>query len=391
MLRPRLVRDRLLALLRQFPALTIAGPRQVGKSTLARLAFPDFGYLDLENPPDMDRLMADPSFVLGQDTKWVIDEAQRFPPLFSVLRSHLDRNPRTRVVLLGSASPGLVTQISESLAGRTALFELAGISIFEHDAEPLWIKGGFPRVHWGQPKARPEEWYPAYVTTCLERDIPQLGFRISALRLRNLMTMIAHAQGSLCNLSQLGASLGINYHSVAHILDVLEGVFLVRRLQPYFANVAKRLVRSPKLYLRDTGILHSLLGIPHRKRDLLAHPKAGASFETFCIEQIVAHAAMTDPSSRFYFYRTQTGVEVDLILERAGKLTPIEIKLGTSPPDPSSLESCMETLGLRRGYVVNLTSSPLEIRRGIRMCGLAELLDDLGLRRGRRKGARRTS
>jgi predicted AAA+ superfamily ATPase len=378
-LRPRIATRRVRALLRRSPALAILGARQVGKSTLARLAFPDFVHVDLERPLDLARAAQDPEFLLSQSGRLVIDEAQRLPALFPVLRSHLDRHPRQRVVLLGSASPGLVRSISESLTGRVAFFELGGASIFEHDAESLWIRGAFPRLHWTRPRAEPGDWYASYLRTTLERDIPQLGFRIAASRLRGLLSMVAHAQGSVCNLSELGGSLGINYHSVAHILDVFEGVFLVRRLPAFAANLRKRLVKSPKLYVRDTGLLHALLGIRHAKRALLAHPKAGPSFETFCVEQILQHAQLHDPAAQGFFFRTHTGQEVDLLLRVRGTLRPIEIKLGVGVPDLRGLTTCMSDLGLARGYVVSLVPEPIEIRRGIWMGGLRDLLEELRL------------
>jgi len=368
-----------VSLSRRFPALAILGARQIGKSTLARQAFPDFTYVDLENPLDFSRANADPTFLLSQHSALVFDEAQRLPALFPALRSFLDGSPRRRVVLLGSASPGLLTRISESLTGRVGVFELSGISIFEHTADTLWLHGAFPRIHWSRPRSRPAEWYPSYLRTTLEQDIPQLGFRLSTLRMRNLLTMLAHAQGSVCNLSELGGSLGINYHSVAHILDVFEGVFLVRRLAPYAANIGKRLVKSPKVYVRDTGLLHSLLGIPFTRKALLGHPKAGASFESFCIEQILLHARLADPAAEGFFFRTHTGHEVDLVLRLRGVLVPVEIKLGVTPPDTRSLEICMRDLSLLRGYVVNLSTEPVEIRRGVWMCGLADLLKRLEL------------
>jgi hypothetical protein len=375
----RIAKARVSKLLRQFPALAILGARQIGKSTLARLAFPDFDYIDLENALDFTRAAQDPHFLLAQHSRLVIDEAQRLPELFPILRSLLDQHPRRRVVLLGSASPGLLTRISESLTGRIGVFELAGLSIFEHPAERLWINGSFPRLHWSQPRATPAEWYPAYLRTTIEQDIPQLGFRISHVRLRNLLTMLAHAQGNVCNLSELGGSLGINYHSAAHIVDIFEGIFLVRRLAPYAANVGKRLVKSPKIYVRDTGLLHSLLGIPFSKRALLTHPKAGASFESFCIEQILLHAHLHDPTAQGFFYRTHGGQEVDLLLRLRGKLVPIEVKLGTAIPDLRGLEGCMRDLKLGRGYVVNLSSKPTEIRRDVWMGSLPDLLERLAL------------
>lgn len=385
MAHPRIAAARLVALLRQFPAVALLGARQVGKSTLARAALPDYHYLDFEDPRDAALVERDVAFALEQHPRLIIDEAQRFPPLFPALRSHLDRNPTRRVVVLGSAAPGLLSRVSESLAGRVGVLELDGISVLEHEPDALWQRGGFPRVHWSRPRARPAEWYPAYLRATLEQDIPQLGFRIASSRLRNLLTMVAHSQGNLCNLSELGGALGVSYHSVAHILDIFEGIFLVRRLAPYFANIGKRLVKSPKLYVRDTGVLHSLLGMGFASADLLRHPKAGASFETFVIEQIVSHAKLVDESAEAFFYRTATGVEVDLLLRLRGKLVPIEIKLGVTPPDTKNLEVCMADLGIARGWVVNRSNGPTDLGRGIRMCDLETLLDALALAPRRRR------
>lgn len=375
--RRRVAAGPLLSVARRFPAVAILGARQVGKSTLARQAFPGFAYLDLEHPVDFARAAADVALLLAQHRRLVVDEAQRLPALFPALRSFLDADARRRVVLLGSASPGLVSRLSESLTGRVGIVELSGMSILEERAESVWIRGGFPRVHWSRPRSRPAEWYPSYLRTTLEQDIPQLGFRVSAMRMRNLLTMLAHAQGSVCNLSELGGSLGIDYHSVAHILDIFEGVFLVRRLPPYAANLRKRLVKSPKVYIRDTGLLHAILGIPFTRTALLGHPKAGPSFESFCIEQILLHARLVDPGAEGFFFRTHTGQEVDLILRLRGALVPIEIKLGLTPPDTRSLEGCMRDLALPRGYVVNLSTELVEIRPRVWMCGLANLLQRL--------------
>ncbi len=234
-------------------------------------------------------------------------------------------------------------------------------------------------MHWSRPRARPLDWYASYLRTCIEQDIPQLGFRLPAQRTLALLTMLAHAQGSVVNLSELGGSLGINYHAVAHTLDVLEGTFLVRRLQPYHANIGKRLVRAPKVYVRDTGLLHHLLGVPHTRAMLLRHPKAGASFETFCIEQIAAHALLADPAAKLFFWRTHAGAEVDLLLLLRGRLVPIEIKLGVSAPELRGLESCMRDLGLARGFVVNRSPKAVPLRKGIVMCPLDELLATLKL------------
>jgi predicted AAA+ superfamily ATPase len=379
MLHPRIASSRLHALARQFPAVSIVGPRQSGKSTLARISFPDDEMFDLEDPVVLDRVGADPLLLLEEHRHIVFDEVQRLPTLFPVLRSFLDAHPGRRVVLLGSASPSLMKGISESLTGRVGFLDLASMSVFEHEPNALWLKGAFPRVHWSRPRAKPQEWFPAYLRTSLEQDIPQLGFSISSARLRALLMMVAHGQGGLLNLSELGAALGISYHSVAHLIDVLEGVFLLRRLPPFFANIKKRLVKSPKLYVRDTGVLHSLLGMPFARGPLLRHPRVGASFETFCIEQIIQHARLYDPSSEAFFFRTHTGIEVDLILSLRGKLVPIEVKLGLGAPDVRGLEQGMSELGLERGYVVYAGAGRTQVRRGIWLCGLRELLRELDL------------
>jgi hypothetical protein len=253
-------------------------------------------------------------------------------------------------------------------------FELGGISILEDDATRLWVNGAFPRVHWSRPRASPEDWYPAYLASCIERDLPALGVTVSSVRVRTLLAMLASVQGGLCNLSELGGSLGTNYHTVSHLIDLLEGVFLLRRLRPFAANVKKRLVKAPKVYVRDTGLLHSLLGIPFTRAALLRHAKAGVSFETFCIEQIASHAQMFDRTGDVYFYRTQAGAEVDLVLDLGRRIVPVEIKLGLAPPDTRGLRSCMADLGAKHAYVVNAGEGSQVIAPGVTMCGLREFL-----------------
>jgi uncharacterized protein len=392
-LHARLVADRLVELSRRFPAVAILGPRQIGKSTLARLAFPDWPRLDLEDARDFDRMRADPRFVLEEHGRLVVDEAQRLPEIYPAARVFLDGNPRRRLVLLGSASPTLARGISESLTGRIAFFELGPVSHFEHDARALWLLGGFPRLHWGRPRPEPAAYFASYVRTALEQDLPQLGLSLPAPRLRTLLTMIAGAQGGIANRSEIGGSLGVSHHTVAALLDALEGIYLVRRLRPYFANVGKRLVKAPKLYVRDTGLLHALLGIAPRRSALLAHLKAGASFETFCIEQILSLAAAFDPSSEGFFWRTHAGAEVDLLLRLRGEIVPIEVKLGTGPPELRGLCACMADLSAPRGFVVAPVASPVMLRRGIEMLGLDALVRALRLvpgtvTRGRRRGPR---
>lgn len=364
------------------PALVILGARQTGKSTLAKLAFPEHAYFDLENPLDAARIDRDPLFALSEHRHIVIDEVQRCPELFPLLRSFLDADARRRVVLLGSASPHLLSATSESLTGRATFFDMAGLSVFEADPRKLWRLGGFPRVHWSSPRARPEEWYPSYLRTTLEQDIPQLGVPLTAARARMLLTLVANGQGSTQNLSELGGPLGVSYHTVSAALDMLEAVFLIRRLPPFVANVKKRLVKSPKLYVRDTGILHLLLGMGWARGGHLVHPKVGASWETFCLEQLIAHAKVADPGAEAFFYRTQTGVELDLVLVLRGRPVGFEIKLGTTPCGTRATEQAIADLGLERCYQVNASDTIGSFTPKLRVGGLVPVLTELGLAPG---------
>jgi predicted AAA+ superfamily ATPase len=283
-------------------------------------------------------------------------------------------------VLLGSASPNLLSSVSESLTGRVLFFDLPPVSVFEEDPAKLWRLGGFPRLHWSRPRARPGEWYPAYLRTTLEQDIPQLELSLPAARARILMTLVAHSQGSTLNLSELSQPLGVSYHTVAAALDVLEGVFLVRRLRPWAANVRKRLVKAPKVYVRDTGLLHSLLGMGWTRAAQLAHPKVGASWETFCLEQLITHAKLADPASEAFFYRTQAGLELDLVLSVRGEQVAVEVKLGLTPRPTTSMELAMKDLGIRRGFQVNSSDTLEELRRGVFVGGLVPVMEALGLK-----------
>jgi uncharacterized protein len=284
------------------------------------------------------------------------------------------------VVLLGSASPHLLASVSESLTGRAVFFDMPGVSVFEEEPAALWRLGAFPRIHWARPKPRPDEWYPSYLRTTLERDIPQLGLSLPPTRARLLLTLLANGQGSTQNLSELGGPLGVSYHTVAAALEILEGVFLIRRLPPFVANVKKRLVKSPKVYIRDTGILASLLGMGWTRPRQLGHPKIGASWETFCIEQLIAHAKLADPGSEAFFYRTQTGVELDLVLVLRGEPIGFEIKLGITPQPTRAMELAMEDVGIRRAFQVNASDALVPLTRTIAVGGLRPVLETLRLR-----------
>src|SRR5438094_10235178 len=274
----RLAAARLRRLWRQFPAVLILGARQVGKTTLARQTFPRLPYVDLEEPRSRERFQDDPAFQLERyaTAPVILDEAQAVPELFAALRGAIDRQAQKpgRFLLLGSAQPSLIRGVSESLAGRVGVLDLDPLTTAEarsgtpRRAWPaLWLRGGFP----GALRGDFRDWWEGYLRTYVERDLPQLGVGADPLLLRRLLTMLAHAQGGLLNASALGQSLGVSYHTVQRYLDVLEQTFLVRRLPPYHRNVRKRLVKAPKVYLRDTGLLHHLLNLPSAD-DVASHP-----------------------------------------------------------------------------------------------------------------------
>jgi predicted AAA+ superfamily ATPase len=359
----RLYADTLRGLLRRWPAVTMLGPRQCGKTTLARHALPGWTYLDLERPSDAAPLQADPEARLAQLGDHVIfDEAQRVPALFEILRSAIDqrRSHHGRFLLLGSSSPRLVTGVAESLAGRTAFLDLPAFCWDEvlaarrkESLADLWLRGGFPAAFLARGDRARAEWLDAYTRAFIERDLPALGVDVSAARMRQLWTMLAHGNGGLWNASHLAASLGVSYHTVNRYVDVLEQTFLVRKLPPYFANIKKRLVKSPKVYFRDSGLLHAFLGID-TKSALHGHPARGLSWEAFIIEQLISAFQRARPGYRPHFWRTAVGQEVDLLMDDGRRQVPFEIKLHSAPTidDARGLLTCMADLGLRRGYVI---------------------------------------
>ncbi|MBI3450161.1 MAG: ATP-binding protein [Acidobacteria bacterium] len=381
----RAYRTPLLRLLRRFPAVAVLGPRQCGKTTFIRQALPGWSYLDVERPRDVAALAADPEARLAQlGDRIIFDEAQRLPEIFQILRGAIDRRRRRngRFVLLGSASPSLVRGISESLAGRIAFLDLPPFRLDEVSRRlgkaglaALWFRGGFPEALLEPNDERRHDWLEAYTRAFIERDLPGLGIEVSAPQMRKLWTMLAHANGGLWNASQIAQSLGVSYHTVNRYVDILEQAFLIRKLPPFFANVGKRLVKSPKLYFRDTGLLHYFLGI--RSSSVLdAHPGRGLSFEAFVIDQIVSACQRLAPGSQPFFWRTAVGDEVDLVIDMGLKHVAFEIKLHSSPSreDASRLKRCMRDLDLQRGYVVYRGGERYSLGEGVLALPADELL-----------------
>ncbi len=310
----------ILSLLAEFPAVGLIGARQVGKTTLAKMVATQFDpravHLDLERPSDLDKLI-EPELYLRPyaDRLVVLDEIQRRPDLFPVLRALIDERRRPgRFLVLGSASPDLMRQSSESLAGRIAYHELAPFSLPEVDRERfatrLWTRGGFPESFLAKTDEASFRWRQAFIQTHLERDLPGLGIRVPSTALRRFWLMLAHSHGQLWNGSQIASSLGVAAPTVRRYLDILQDTFMVRQLQPYHANLKKRLVKRPKVYLRDSGLLHALLGIMDFDA-LSGHPLVGASWEGWAIEQVLA---IIPSHWHTYFYRTARGAEIDLLL-----------------------------------------------------------------------------
>lgn len=342
----------------QFPAVALLGPRQAGKTTLARSvgsSHVNSLYLDLERPSDLAKL-ADPELFLSRhvDQLVVLDEIQRQPDLFPILRALIDENRRPgRFLLLGSASPQLLRQTSESLAGRISFHELAPFDVSEikpghAGLADFWLRGGYPLSWLAESDEASLAWRESFIITHLERDIPAFGIRIPGPTLHRFWRMLAHLHGQMWNASRLASGFGVSAPTVQHYLEILEATYMVRRLPPLHVNSGKRLVKSPKIYLRDSGLLHALLGI--RSLDELAgHPVVGPSWEGWVLEQI---AQLLSPQWRLSFYRTATGAEMDVVAERGERRIGFEIKLSSAPSLSKGFWSAMKDLQLEQAYVV---------------------------------------
>lgn len=344
--------------LKQYPVIGILGPRQVGKTTLARairnILPQNTVYLDLELPSDLNKLQ-EPELYLGQftDSLVIIDEIQRMPSLFPLIRALVDqKRVAGRFLILGSASPDLLKYASESLAGRIIYHELCPFVMEEtgYDrVQQLWLRGGYPESYLSVTDETSFTWRESFIKTYLEMDIPQLGIRVPAMQLRRFWTMLAHYHGQLWNAAKIANSLGITAPTVQKYLDILEDTFIVRQLPPYHANVKKRMIKSARVYIRDTGLLHTLL----RNRtleDMYSHPSLGSSWEGFVIEQILGLMPDNDQAC---FYRTNAGAEVDLLLfDLPNGPVAIEIKYSLSPKVAKGFWNGYEDLKCKKGFVV---------------------------------------
>ena len=372
--------------LAESPAVALLGPRQVGKTTLAlevaqtRPAV----YLDLESEADRAKL-AEPELYLAEraDKLVILDEIQRTPQLFQSLRGLIDAGRRSgqgtgRFLVLGSASMDLLRQSSESLAGRIRYLELAPLDAAEvgrEQLDALWLRGGFPQSLLAASDAASLRWRVDFIRTYLERDIPQFGPRIPAQTLRRLWTMLAHQQGGLLNAAALARALAVDGKTIASYLDLLVDLLLVRRLPPWHGNVRKRLVKAPKVYVRDSGLVHALLGIGDREA-LLAHPVAGGSWEGMAIESLIAAAPR---GTEAYFFRTSAGAEIDLLLQLPGQAAPwaIEFKRSLAPKIERGFHAACETVAPERRWVVYGGTERFSIAAGVEAIALDDLCAEL--------------
>jgi len=377
----RRVQPQLLRLLREYPAVALLGARQVGKTTLALEVADDIPsiYLDLESPADRARL-SDPELYLAdhQDELVVLDEVHRLPGLFQSLRGLIDRGRRegrkaSRFLVLGSASLDLMRQSGETLAGRIAYLELTPFNVLEvddHGRDSLWVRGGFPDSFLAADEGASMRWRQNFIRTYLERDVPQLGPRIPAETLRRFWTMLAHNQGGLLNAAALARGLGVDGKTVASYLDLMVDLLLVRRLPPWHKNVGKRLVKSPKVYVRDSGVTHALLGLG-TKDALLGHPVVGHSWEGFVIETLLTVAPERTEAS---FYRSSGGAEIDLVLSLPGRRPwAIEIKRSLDPRPARGFHHACEDVKPEARYVVYPGSERFAISADVEAMGVDDL------------------
>lgn len=376
MIERRDLKKRIRESLRRSRIVALVGPRQCGKTTLARAFMPldSYNYFDLEDPSSLSRLSQPMTALEGLKGLIVIDEIQRMPDLFPVLRVLADRLPLpARFLILGSASPNLLSQASESLAGRIETISMSGFGLPELGIsahESHWLRGGFPPSFLAGSEQDSLAWRKNFIQTFLEQDLRQWGIMAPSLTLLRFWTMLAHYNGQLWNVSEPARSLGISEPTVRRYLDILTGLFMVRQLQPWHANLKKRQIRSPKIYFRDTGLLHQLLGI-RLKKDLFSHPKCGASWEGYVIEEVLKIA---NPDEQ-YFWRTHNGAEIDLVVVKNGRIFGVECKWIDAPRLTPSMRIAKDDLKLEKIIVVYPGKRRYEIAKNIHAIPLQEIAD----------------
>ena len=383
----RLITDRLNKSLNRTPAAALLGARQVGKTTFAKAIAKDREsiYLDLEDTEDLFKLSDPKSFLRAQSDKLVIlDEIQRAPDIFTVLRGLIDENRQAgrktgQFLLLGSASMDLLRQSSESLAGRITYLNITGLNVLEVDntqkhIQSLWLRGGFPDSYLADDDDVAMRWLEDLIRTYLERDIPQMGFQVPATRVRRLWTMLAHLQGETINHSKLGMNLEIDSKTINYYIDILTDILLVRRIEPWHANVKKRLVKSPRYYVRDSGVLHRLLGIGTYDA-LLSNPILGKSWEGFVVENIYS---VLPRLAEIYFYRTAAGAEIDLVIKMPNaEVWAVEIKYGVAPKLGKHFNQTCKDVGATRKYVVYGGDDAFSIGNDVQIISLHKFMLEL--------------
>lgn len=363
--------------LRRSPVTALLGPRQCGKTTLSRLVaagHAPHAFFDLESPQDLQRLQ-NPELMLGSLSGLVvIDEIQLRPDLFAVLRVLVDRpGAKTRFLILGSASPQLRAGASESLAGRVEFVDLTGFNISEVGAanvERLWLRGGFPRAYLAESEDDSAAWREGFIRTFLQRDLPQFGVGVPAPVMRRFWTMLAHYHGQTWNASEIARSLGQSDKTIRGYLDTLTDTYMVRQLQPWFENLGKRQVKAPKVYLRDSGLLHRLLMLDNRHA-LTGHPKVGASWEGFALEQVLGMVQ----APQAYFWSVHGGPELDLLLWHEGRRYGVEFKYSEAPATGRSMHSAVELLGLERLWVIVPIETAYPVTERIAVCSLSDFMN----------------
>ncbi len=373
---------RLRRLLAEGPIVALLGARQVGKSTLARELIRTSGreatFFDLEDPADLARLEEPKTALAPLRGIVVLDEIQRRPELFPVLRVLADRPRRpARFLVLGSASPDLLRQTSETLAGRIGFLELSGFTLDEVGAprlDRLWLRGGFPRSYLARSDAASTSWRSDFIRTFLERDLPQLGINVGALAMRRFWSMVAHYHGQTWNSSELARSFAVSDTTTKRWLDLLAATFMVRLLAPWSANIGKRQVKAPRVYVADSGLLHVLLGIDS-KRALEGHPKLGASWEGFGIDVVTRHLGARPEET--FFWRTHTGAELDLLIVHGRKRLGFELKRTVAPSVTPSMRSALADLELTRLDVIHAGSDTYPLAPKVRAVALERVLEDV--------------